>query len=216
MPKALPGIDYSGGQSNPVIDADTSLFLIPLYKDSEYFSSLENFVQFAKAVETLVRKSKRYKQYKAYIMNEIGIKRCQVLGNIEVEEDDNTLIDMHHGPMLTLFDYVTIVIDHYLAVDKKITTFRIADVILNEHFANRVRVMMCSQTVHELIHDGAIFANLRQGFGDVCAFLKKYEHGVGDDHITKINNYINLSEKYDSFDKDVLKLKDTIADWSDK
>lgn len=120
MGNPIPNIEFKKPSKNPTIDSETSLYMIPFYKDAEYFSNLDNFVSFVKAVESMVRSSKFYKRYIKYLKDDMGLNFCQVLSNVRQEEDDNILdIEMHHGPILTLFDYVSIVVDHLLYHNKK-------------------------------------------------------------------------------------------------
>ena len=215
MGNPIPNIEFKKPSKNPTIDSETSLYMIPFYKDAEYFSNLDNFVSFVKAVESMVRSSKFYKRYIKYLKDDMGLNFCQVLSNVRQEEDDNILdIEMHHGPILTLFDYVSIVVDHLLYHNKKINTFIVADIVLDEHFKNNVQVVMLSKTVHEEVHEGNVFLNMKHAFGDLNTFLSKYRDGLSAEQITKINNYINLCEQYDSFDKQTLSLKDSIKKWS--
>lgn len=210
----LPNVDFKKTNKNPTIDSDTSLYTLPFYKDAEYFSNLDNFVGFIKAVESMVRTSKYYARYISYIKNEVGLNFCQVLSNIKQEDEtDNVEIEMHHGPILTLFDYACILTDWYLYNDKKINTFIIANKVLEEHFENRIQVVMLSKTVHEEVHDKNVFLNTKHAFGDLNAFIDKYKDGLSSEQIDKINNYIKLCEKYDSFDKDTLKLREKVKSW---
>lgn len=213
MNNALPNIDYKKPHQNPTIDAETSLFELPFYKDVEYFSNIDNFVGFIKAVERMVRTSKYYSRYIKYLKEDIGLRRCQVLSNIEEEDENDKLIEMHHGPILTLFDYASIITDHLLAHDRKITTFSVADILLEEHFNNNIQVVMLSKTIHEQVHENNIFINLNQAFGDLNRFLKKYRDGLHSDQIQKINQYIETSKKYESFDNGVLQLSGFVKNW---
>lgn len=210
----IPNIEFSKPNKNPTIDSESSNYMLPFFKDTEYFTNLDNFVFFVKAVEKMVRSSKYYSRYVKYIKEDIGLNYCQVLSNIKVEEEDNTELEMHHGPILTLFDYVAIMLDHMLYNDKKISTFRLADKILQEHYDNHVQVVMISKTVHEEVHNGNIFLNAKQAFGDINAFLSKYKDGISEDQKRKINRYIALCEEHDSFDKHTLQLKDNIKNWA--
>lgn len=211
----LPGIEYKKTSKNPTIDSENSLYTIPFYKDTEYFSNLDNFIGFVKSVESMVRTSKYYSRYIAYIKTDIGLNFCQVLSNIKQEDEDSKVeIEMHHGPILTLFDYICILVDWSLFHNKKITSFNIANRMLEEHFNNHVQVVMLSKTVHEEVHDNNIFLNTKHAFGDLNAFLDKYRDGISQEQIDKINKYINLCEKYDSFDKGTLKLREKIKNWS--
>lgn len=212
---SLPNIDYKKPSKNPTIDSDSSLYSLPYYKDAEYFSNLDNFVSFVKSVEKMVRTSKYYSRYIKYLKDDVGLNFCQVLSNIKSEDEDAyTKIEMHHGPILTLFDYVSIMVDYYLYHDKKINSFIIADKIIDEHFQNRIQVVMLSETVHEEVHENNIFLNAKHAFGDLNAFLDKYNKGLTDEQITKINKYLDLCEKYDSFDKHTLDLRDKIKKWN--
>ena len=213
--QSLPNIDFKKPLKNPTLDSDTSLFTIPFYKDSEYFANLDNFITFVKSVEKMVRSSKFYSRYVKFIKEDVGLNFCQVLSNIKQEDENSDVkIEMHHGPILTLFDYITIMIDYMLYNDIKITSFEVADRILEEHFQNRIQVVMLSQTVHEEVHENNIFLNTKHAFGDLNVFLEKYKDGISDEQIDKINKYIALCEKYDSFDKGVLDLKENIEKWS--
>ena len=211
---SLPNIDYKKPSKNPTLDSETSLFTLPYYKDEDYFSNLDNFVGFVKAVETTVRRSKFYSRYIRYLKDEVGLNFCQVLSNIKQDDEtDNVEIEMHHGPILTLFDYVTIVIDYMLYNNMKMNTFIVADTILEEHFKNRIQVVMLSKTVHEEVHENNVFLNTKHAFGDLNAFLDKYKDGISDEQINKINHYIELCDKYDSFDKGTLELRDKLKEW---
>ena len=212
---SLPNIDYKKPAKNPTVDSDTSLYSLPYYKDSEYFSNLDNFVSFIKAVEQTVRTSKYYSRYIKYLKEDVGLNFCQVLSNVKSEDEDSyTKIEMHHGPILTLFDYISIVVDHYLYHDKKINTFLIADTILEEHFNNNVQVVMLSETVHQEVHENNIFLNIKHAFGDLNAFLNKYKNGISDEQIIKINRYLELCDQYDSFDKHTLDLREMVKKWN--
>lgn len=213
--QTLPNIEYKKPKKNPTLDAETSMFELPFYKDVDYLANLDNFVGFIKAVEHMVRTSKYYSRYISYLKTDMGLNFCQVLANIQVDDEKaNTKIEMHHGPILTLFDYAAIITDDMLAKGKKVNTFRVADTLLEEHFNNNIQVVMLSETVHQLVHDGKIFLNMKHAFGDLDAFLKKYSEGVSDEYRLKINKYIERSEKYDSFDKNTLDLGKTIKNWS--
>lgn len=211
----IPNIKFLKANKNPTIDSDNSLYLIPFYKDDEYFANLDNFVSFIKATENLVRTSKFYQRYISYIKDDVGLTCCQVLSNLQPSSDEDFLkIEMHHGPILTLFDYISIVVDYMLAKDKKgITTYAVANTVLDEHFLNNVQVVMLSKTVHEEVHENNIFINTKQAFGDLNTFLEKYKDGLSDEHIKKINDYITLCEKYDSFDKDILNISNNMKTW---
>lgn len=202
MANKIPGIDVNKPNTNPTIDSDESYYEIPFYKDVDYMFSLENEVAFIKAVERMVRTSKYYSRYIAHLKVDLGLNFCQVKGNIAEDEDAGVkdLIEMHHGPIFTLFDITSIILNYMLVKDMKITTFSVANKVIEEHFKHRVQTVMLCETVHQLVHDNKVFLNYRQGFGDLYSFLEIYYEGLDEVMVNKIIEYIEKCKKYDSND----------------
>ena len=206
MPKVLPNITYEneGGQST--VDSPSSMYKLPYEKDDEYFSNLESRTRFLKGCEKLVRKDKRYKKYINYLKKEVKLNHCQVLYNLD---DKMCTIEMHHGPIFTLYDICWIVLDYYLSHHLKITTFAIADTVLKEHCRNHVQVVMLATSIHQEVHDREIFINVKQAWGDLNTFLKKYK--LNDELKDKYNRYLDRSLMMDSSSYELLKVSDKIA-----
>lgn len=202
MANKIPGIDVNKPNTNPTIDSEESYYEIPFYKDADYMFSLENEVAFIKAVERMVRTSKYYSRYIAHLKVDLGLNFCQVKGNISEDEDAGVkdLIEMHHGPIFTLFDVTSIILNYMLVKGMKITTFSVANKVIEEHFKHRVQTVMLCETVHQLVHDNKVFLNYRQGFGDLYSFLEIYYEGLDEIMVNKIIDYIEKCKKYDSND----------------
>lgn len=208
MAKALPEIIYMGNKGTPVIDAESSFYTLPYYKDLDYFSNYESYVKFVKGIEKMVRTNPKYKKYINFLKKEVKLDRCQVLKNVTDKDAD---IEMHHGPVFTLFDICAIILEYFILKKWKISTARIARVVLNEHLQNRVQVVMVSCTVHEEIHNGDIFINIHQAYGDLKAFIKKYKDAISDEYREQLNKYIDRSLLYDSQDFSVLELNELLV-----
>ena len=207
MPTCLPEIIYDEIDNIPVLDSNQSLYQIPLYKNEDFFDNIESRVAFVKGCEKLIRTTDKYKKYINYLKRLVGLNHCSVLSNLT---DDDATIEMHHGPILTLYDYCDIAVEYFLIKKWNISTFRIADYILDEHYANRIQVVMLSTTVHQEVHDREIFINLKQAFGDLNAFIKKHRDAITEEYIDKIDRYIDRSNLYDSNDFGVLTLSKTL------
>ena len=203
MARSLPDILYDKSDLTPIVDASGSFYKILMYKDLEYFSNYESYVAFVKGIEYVVRHNDRYNKYISYLKKEVKLNRCQVLKDISDEDAD---IEMHHGPIFNLFDICSIVLEYFLLKKWKISTFRVADVVLQEHMRNRVQVVMVSTTVHQEIHDGEIFINYHQAYGNLNEFIKKYKDAISDEYRDQINKYIDKSLLYNSNDFSVLEL----------
>lgn len=203
MPKALPDIIYDKSNITPIVDAKSSFYTIHMYKKEDYFNNYESYINFVKGIEKAVRNNDRYKKYINYLKKEVKLDRCQVLKNVT---DEDAKIEMHHGPIFTLFDICAIVLEYFLLKQWKISTLRVADVVLDEHQKNRIQVVMVSTTVHENIHNGDIFINYKQAWGDFNAFTRKYKDAISDEYRSQINRYVDRSLLYDSNDFGVLEL----------
>lgn len=194
MSNNIDNIIFSKSKSNPTVDTYDALYNLEYYRTNEYLAPLENFVPFIKNCESLCRKSLYYKKYIHYIKEEVGLTACQVLGNVQEVDPSDNLIEMHHGPLLTLFDYCTIITNYLLYNRYKFNEFTVAKMVMEEHYNNRVEVIMVCETVHDLLHSpGGPFVELDQGFGDVYGFLKKYKNGLDSNLIYKINRYYDKS-----------------------
>lgn len=211
----IPGIkyleDYRNKKLNPSVDSDESMYQIPFYKGEDYFANIESCQKFLKAVEAVVRKSDRYSKYKDYLINEIKLNHCQVLKDITVED---AKIEMHHGPIFTLYDYCRIILEWYLYKGLKISTMRIADTVLREHEENHVQVVMLSQTIHDDVGNRNIFLNEKQGWGDINAFVNKYLDVIPPDLKEKFNRYVDRSMMSESDDYGLLRLNPKL--WTTK
>ncbi len=213
MPKNLPDIEYKTESSRnkviPIVDSPNSMYQIPLYKSPEYFSNLESYVNFIKGCERQVRINDRYKKYIWYLKNVVGLDHCQVLPEVTPDDNGKIEIEMHHGPIFTLYDYCEIMVEYFLLKNRKVSTVRIADAILDEHWKNRIQVVMLLSTVHEEVHNRNIFINYKQAFGDLNTFIKKYGVAMSDVLKEKLNKYIDRSMLYDSNDFGILALSNT-------
>jgi hypothetical protein len=123
---------------------------------------------------------------------------------------------MHHGPILSLADIISIITDDFLSRGIAVNTFMVAKEVIKAHYEDMVQVVMLTETVHEAVEQfGGVFLSNKQAYGDLNAFLKKYRRGLQQDQIEKINRYIETSKKYDTFDRDLFKLEKNIKQWSD-
>ena len=207
MPKALPDIIYDKSNITPIVDAKTSFYKIPFFKDSEYFSNYESYVNFVKGIEKMVRTNDKYRKYINYLKNEVKLNKCQVLKNVT---DEDCEIEMHHGPILTLFDICAIVTEYFLKKGWKTNTFRVAKQVLQDHHDNMVQVVMLSATIHQEVHAHNIFINYHQAWGDMNKFINKYRDAISDDYKYKINRYLDKCLLHDTNDNDVLTLSQNL------
>lgn len=212
----VPGIIFDKVEApHPRVDSDNANYYLEYDKSEEYFSYFDNEIAFYKGVESLVRKHSFIRtKYPKYLKEVVGLNTCEVLSGIEADDKNKVSIEMHHGPILTLFDICEIVTNNFREHGAKdITTFKVANEVVEQHRQNNVRVIFLAKSVHQKVHDEGIYLNYRQGFGDTIKFLELYKDGVDKNMKIKISEYIAWSMEHDSSDQDILRLADTMREW---
>jgi hypothetical protein len=175
------------------------------FQEKFYFQDIydnKKLQKFIKSVEAQIRTSNEYSNYIGFLVNEIGLDHCAVLGNIE---KDFATVEMHHYPF-TLYDIVYLNISRNIILNKNFTSFSIANDVLKDHYDNIIGVTPLSKTVHQLAHAGEIFVNLSQVYGNLNKFNEKYSFAMTDEIIEKFNQLVDYSKKNLAYsDTDVLK-----------
>ena len=196
----IPNIKYIGNYQKEVQAEDCAFENIVMYKPSDFFIMSENRNKFIKACEKMCRSDEDYAGFIKYVTNIIGIDFCQVSSQIF---STDASIEMHHGPLFTLYDYASIILEEFIETGKKITTYRVTNQLIQEHYDLHVQVVMLAITNHEAVHNRDIFLNIKQGFGDVSGFIEKYQKYLNDNQKYRIWKYLDLCESTDSFDNNI-------------
>jgi hypothetical protein len=200
----LPNITYVGDVSRYIEAGDNHLAAISFYKDIDYFRDDSLYVKFVKEVERAVRTDPDYTSFISYIRSVLGINFDQVMPQIVDTMGERSLLEAHHGPIFTLYDVCSVMLNWHIKYNHPITTFNVADKVLDEHYALRVQVIMLTKTNHEAMHEREIFAHVSQGIGNLNAFLKLYHDCLDDDQKYKIHNYLRLCVDNPSHDQGIL------------
>ena len=150
--------------------------------------------KFIKGIEKNVRTSRQYKRYIDYLKREKGLNHCAVFGNVEsAKKGGKTKIEMHHGPIFTLYDIASIVLEkHLMQNDTKINTFSIASEILDLHRRNLIQVVMLSKTVHNSMDnkEKAPFISMDMTWGNLMGFIEEYGQYFSPQHRSNLKKYI--------------------------
>lgn len=155
---------------------DSKYYYLPFDKSYLDLSDPKIRNTFIKRVEKIVRFSKLYKKYINYLKSDLGLTHCAVFGNIDSKKGDKTKIEMHHGPIFTLYDYVSIVLEKYLTNHLDINTFDIAAEVLDLHKRKLVQTVMLSESVHKSMDNKKLapFISMDMTFGDLLGFVQEY------------------------------------------
>ena len=175
------------GQKNPSIRASASSLDLPFYQTKETLSDPETYRNFIKNIESRFRRSQEYTAYKAYLMS-LGFDHCQIMGNIESEKGVD--IELHHN-ILNLFDDCILICEHILNTVGQVSSFDIIQLLINEHFANRIPCCFLSTTAHQMFTDDKeSYIPPDMTFGKWWELLAKYRYGITYDIANKIVSYI--------------------------
>lgn len=181
-------------------------------RGNDFFNDPEYFQRFIKNVESLFRRSHPfYNYYKSYLINDIGLDRCQVNSNISVNVAD---LEMHHT-LLTLYDIVFLITKYHLRVNGFVDTHIVLRDLIDAHKNNIVPIVMLTTTNHELYHKDNLFIPLNLIFGNFSELILKYKEGITFPIINKIKRYLDITG-VDINNDEALKLNDAILrvnDW---
>lgn len=140
-------------------------------------------------IEKTVRSSPEYRRYITYLKNELDLRKCAIMPGLDTDDAEFTL-EFHHYPF-TLFDICKIVGTYLLDSTghtdaASVSTFQIAEAVMNEHFLGNVGLVPLSSTLHEIAHSGGIVIPLSKVNGNFTAFYLKYRKYIDEDLQSKV------------------------------
>ena len=210
-------VSTKDGQNLLVAPKSNDNLFLPYFKQEINFINNSEYVKFVKSVENLVRRSKEYKAYIAYLKQDVGLTRCMVYGLID---DEKAPIEMHHGPIFNLFDYVEITLVSFFKKEGSlVSSFRIADQVLKDHFDNLVQVVMLSEMVHTAAHPKKKdlkpeFIDIDSAWGDVVKYIQKYSSCINYSHIHRLRRYVDEWERHRNGDSPTVTVfKEVLKTW---
>ena len=158
----------------------------------ELLGDYDRYQKFVKGCESVVRNDDRYRDYIARL-KEGGLDHCAIMGNLP-GDDPQLKIDMHHGPIFNLFDICDIVLRARLLRGFSDRTFTIADLVLAEHEANNIMIVMLSRQVHlGGVHNKkttrGVFLDIRATWGRLDRFIDRWHDGMVREHRQYIRRY---------------------------
>jgi hypothetical protein len=151
-----------------------------------------DLIKFIKDVEAVIRGSKEYYAYIKYLKEEVGLRNCALFQEIN---DGIAPIEMHHGPIFTLFDLVEIKIAYFYKNNLPINSYRLAHYILKDHWDNIVQVAMLCKAAHEAVHNPTMNRNCKYflsgelAWGDINEYINRYHEAFSINHYNKLKEY---------------------------
>lgn len=200
-----------------IIHEEYNVLNINFNKIANDFTDNLDYINYIKRIEKCVRFSKEYSFYLKYIKNPEGLNfnNCAIHSNIK---SDKARLELHHGPIFTLFDCAEItMIKHITEKEKGIRSAFIIQEILNDHRDNLIQFVILCRTCHKSCHPkdkiNSLFIPIELAFGDIMKYIDKYSKYITKSHIIKIDKYLNKykeKNKNPHFVENIIKWRDTI------
>lgn len=158
-------------------------------------------------IERIVRNSGEYRDYIAFLRQNIGMDACAFFNNVSKQTNRKIKIEVHHAP-LTLYDIVKIVLEKYIQTGEVLDDLMIAEEVVKIHYNNQVGLIPLSKTLHEVVHNSEkLTLPMYMIFGNYTKFLREYEEYWENDKAirTKIELMVKRTKELNSGSFDVLK-----------
>ena len=133
---------------------------------------MQNFIS---AVEKMVRGSKAYKSYIAYLKENKNMDGCAIFQQLSKSNSRKIKIEIHHEPF-TLFAIVEAVTMKQMDEGKDLNYFEVAKEVTKLHYLGKVGLIGVCKTVHELVHNGKMFIPFQGIYncGGMIEFVDEY------------------------------------------
>ena len=171
--------------------------MIPL-EPINFISDLEDdksYKRLIKQIESIVRTSFEYQEFRSYLVNEMNMSTCAYLEGLSSVDSNRIKIELHHTPF-TLYDIVEIVVNKHKLEKGVIYPIDIAEEVMELHFRGVVGLIPLSTTVHELVHSGVVFVPLNYIFGNFKQFVEEYEPYIKTETKNALRENIKVSKEF--------------------
>lgn len=198
-------------------------------QDMEYQLTISNErekTKIVKRIERYIRGSNEYKDYIAFLRENVGMDACAFFNNINKDTSRSLRIEVHHTPY-TLFDLTKIVVNKYIEEGLPLNELLIAEEVMKNHYSNMVGLIPLSKTLHQMVHGDnseKIVIPAYMIFGNYKKFIEEYGQYMDDGDFKKIelliqrtkeikeSDYNFLEQHYDYIEVDGFKLPERIND----
>jgi hypothetical protein len=149
--------------------------------------------KFVTECEKLIRQSLEYKDYIAFLKQNMDMTSCSFFNNI-TNENRRFSIHIHHEPF-TLFDITLAVTNRFIREKIPLDYFDVSEEVMKVHYQNMAGLIPLSTTVHEIVHDGQLFIPLQAVKGNFVKFFSKYEEDISPDTKAILMAKIKMSKE---------------------
>lgn len=153
--------------------------------------------KFIKIVERMIRNSFEYRSFLGYMKNNLDITKCTFMKDVDISQLKKTKLEFHHYPF-TLYTIVDTVIRKHEHENESINPFDIAKEVMELHYKFNVGLVPLSKTVHQLVHSGKKFVNLKYVYGKYERFKAEYCTVISDEELANLDKISELTRRDNS------------------
>lgn len=164
--------------------------------------------KFIRAVEKAVRSNDDYKLWLEDLRDIDELSGDAFFQNISSSDAE---IQLHHFPF-NLYTVCSVITQKYMAENKKVSTFIIADKVLQEHFSTKIGLVPLTVTMHQLAHLNRLNITRKQIFGNWEQFYKEYTEYFSDFDIEIVRQLVERKSLIKGDFLKVLEYKETKID----
>ena len=202
-------------------------------QDMEYQLTISNErekTKIVKRMERIIRGSTEYKDYIAFLRENVGMDACAFFNNINKDTSKSLRIEIHHVPF-TLFDITRIICNKYMEEGLPLNELLMAEEVMKVHYSNMVGLIPLSKTLHLMVHGEnaeKVVIPAYMIFGNYKKFIEEYGDYMNDEDFKKIERLIQrtkeikesdykfLEQHYDYIEVDGFKIPERIESDAEK
>ena len=202
-------------------------------QDMEYQLTISNErekTKIVKRMERIIRGSIEYKDYIAFLRENVGMDACAFFNNINKDTSKSLRIEIHHVPF-TLFDITKIIVNKYMEEGLPLNELLMAEEVMKVHYSNMVGLIPLSKTLHLMVHGEnaeKVVIPAYMIFGKYKKFIEEYGDYMNDEDFKKIERLIQrtkeikesdykfLEQHYDYIEVDGFKIPERIESDAEK
>lgn len=202
-------------------------------QDMEYQLTISNErekTKIVKRMERIIRGSTEYKDYIAFLRENVGMDACAFFNNINKDTSKSLRIEIHHVPF-TLFDITKIIVNKYMEEGLPLNELIMAEEVMKVHYSNMVGLIPLSKTLHLMVHGEnaeKVVIPAYMIFGNYKKFIEEYGDYMNDEDFKKIERLIQrtkeikesdykfLEQHYDYIEVDGFKIPERIESDAEK
>ena len=169
---------------------------IPMYSVNDYdLYDEKDRKKYIEDVKRDVRSSYEYHAMVAFLKENMDMRRCSFLENVENYGNGcKVRIELHHHPF-TIDDIIHIVLEKRIQMHEAIDVELTSKEVMYLHYNLMVGLIPLSQTAHEAVHNNYIFIPNEKVYGNYKKFVNLYYNFIDPELLDKFDRLEEIGDQ---------------------